>query len=605
MLSIYIHGATESGFLDLEPGSKLDMEETAPAFDEDLSIGEYSLPFSGIVWSENNRRLLLQAQDLNNATPVNIFTCSVFNNNYPEIVKGKLTILGKEGTINSRSGKFSVSISGSKGMYGTLIANKKMTDLTLGGRIEWTGMDSREFAQELMDGNLSNDYWYLQFVPVAIETFFNSDRSDYSGEFLAKDVVNNLVEDGVPTFVFGRPTTADPTIAASSGTAEYIDYRTVPFFRILYVLRKCFEEFGYTLNGDFIDDPYFYNLLLFNNYGIERYNGSSFIDNNRSISPQNHVPDMLVSDFLRGLFGLFNLYPIFAGDNTVQLRYRVADIAQKKIKNIDHMVRYRFESAFEEGVATSGYKLNYQWDSNDSYPGDRIKDLTSKTLCATVTLYTDLLTLDIGRSFTTDDIVLVEAENMYYQVADATTLPVIKWDAWAERLQEYTQGDGKEGKDYAISTICQYALFNEAEGLLQRRNHLGCRQHGSYINNKGETVKHEFGLRVFYGAQVAIGGIPRPMSYNHTRRPDNNTVLETYSLAWLGDEGLGKKLHAAWHDNLQQKEKIKLPVTATPKDLADLRNANTIELQHKHFVLHNTERSIPADDSTVLHVSPL
>ncbi len=605
MLSIYIHGNSESGFLDLDTTSSLSMEELAPAFDEELSTGEYSLPYDGILWSENNRRLLNQAQALNNVEANNIFTCSVFDKNFPEIVRGKLTLLTKNGKLNYRSGKFSVSISGSKGMFGSVISKKKLTDLTLTGRIEWSGMDSREFAQELMDGNLSNDYWMFSFVPVAIESFFNQDRSDYSGEFLAKDCVNNLVQLASSQYEFGRPTSANPNVSAAMGTAEYIDYRTVPFLRIVYVLRKCFEEFGYQIMGDFINDSAFYNLLLFNNYSIEKYNVALFLDTNRSISPQNHVPKILISDFLKGLLNLFGLYPIFSENNTVELRYRKRNVQQKNPVNIDKIITENFESEFPQAVATSGYKLNYQWDGADSIYSDRVKDLSTKTICATVQFYNDLLTLNIGRSFTTDDIALVAAENMYYQVADATTTPVIKWDAFSDRQHEYVKGDGEEPKDFPISTLCQYTIFNDVTGLVERKNFLGCRQGGSYINNKNTLVTTEYGLRLFYGKNLLIDGVTRPVSYTHNRHPYTNALIEQYSIAWQGDEGLAENFHTQWQNSLMNKELIRLSVLSIRKNLLEIKAGNIIELKSMHFVFKRLERTIPAGNTMTVFVSSL
>lgn len=58
-----------------------------------------------------------------------------------------------------------------------------------------------------------------------------------------------------------------------------------------------------------------------------------------------------------------------------------------------------------------------------------------------------------GRTFTTDDIVFVQSENIYNQVGDATNTPVL-FDAYSEGLDEYIQDEGEKGIDISMSTIC-------------------------------------------------------------------------------------------------------------------------------------------------------
>lgn len=599
MLSIFVYGNLFSGFLDLAPGTSLDMEIFAPAFDEELNTGEFSLP-SDIEWTDNNRKLLGHAEMVNGFRKENNYwRADVYDRMVPELVNAKLTMLEKAGSLRFMKGKFSSSISGSKGLYGSLIKNKKLADLALGGKITWTGMDSREFAYDLMDGN-QPAYNYLTFCPVAIEQFINEQRADYDGEFLTQDTVNNVViESGAWTF--GRPTTADPNVTAASGTEEYIDYRTIPFFKLKYLVRKCFEEFGFIVKGDFIDDAWWNDVTVFNNYAIEQYDTTLYTDKNRSITPANHVPDLLISDFLKYIFWFFGVKAEYSAA-TVTLTYKKKALKNKQVGVLDGFVLDQFQSVYQEGDATKGYTINYQWDSEDSYYNDRVKDLSEKILCATVNTYSNLATLDIGRSFTTNDIVLVEAENLYYVVADATG-PIV-WDIWAERLQEYKEGEGELPKNYPISTLCTYVLFNEGTGLYERKNFVGCRQGGTYHNNKGGLVKKEFGLRLFYSKFITVSGISRPASFNHSRAV-NNSQLETYSLAWLGPDGMAVNFHTDWQNLQQNREIVKLDIVANQKTLQLVNSSSILQWESVQFMLYKIERSIPLQSSMRLWLVPL
>jgi hypothetical protein len=257
-------------------------------------------------------------------------------------------------------------------------------------------------------------------------------------EFLVLDTANNLIVtgSGIDDWVFGRPDPGGPGAIILPGHDGYTDYRTIPFFKMKFVLRKVFEEFGFSLIGDWMLNTDFDDVVLFNNYAIENYDAAAFIDLNRTILPQNHMPDMLISDWLKAMFSFFNIFPRFLSGNAVQIVARKDKLKSKKIASLNNVATSEFSSAYntEESSDTtsSGYKLNFNWDSNDGMFGDKVKDITDKNLIATVTTFSALSDIDnSGR--TINDIAFVTADNMYYQVADATVMPM-KWDAYSEKL---------------------------------------------------------------------------------------------------------------------------------------------------------------------------
>jgi len=593
MLSIYIHN-NGGGFLDLEPNTQLDIEETMPAYDEDLNTGEYSLPYEGILWTDNNRRLLAHAEQFNLSAPAATFVCSVYNNRFPEIVQGKLTLLGKDGNLNFRKGKFKVTISGGKGVYGTAISNKKLTDLELGGKITWAGMDSRQFAKaHMIDGDYPQ-YYYLSFAPVAIPDFFDTERSDYSGEMLVYDTANNMLG-----ATFARPRSDNPTLPATEGTEEYKDYRTIPFFQLKYVLKKCFIEYGFTVSGAIVDDAWSNRLFMYNNRAIEQYSSNGY-DLTRAIVPAQHMPDVSIKDFLVAVLGLFGAYPVFEVNGEVVLKYRKDK--SKSVLSINHISGAKFESEIPEYGITPGYTLSYQPGDDDSW-SERVKDISANTIAATVTLASQLATLDIGRMFTTDDLVLVESENMYYRPADATTLPVTLWDAWCEKLHDYVKGDGEEKKSYDITPLCRHTEFDEDDNITTIKNYCSIRQKGSYINNRGALVKNPFGLHLFY-VRYDVTFYPKVISHTHNRHTDN-TLLETYSLAWNGPAGLAESFHTAWLDAQQKKEEVKLPVLLNSRTLAEIKQAGRLQVNGVQFTLKKIERSIPQRQMATLYLLPV
>lgn len=601
MLQIYLYGPTEQGYLDINPDTELELESLSDAFDEDLSIGEFSLPID-LPWTDNNRRLFGFAERLKNyRTETNYYRCDVSYKHWPELIGAKITILEKAGTFSYSRGSFSTTISGTKGLFGSLIKNKTLKDLKLGGPITWTGKNSREFAEAVMKG-FYPQYNHISFAPVAIENFIQKDRPDYTTEFLAKDTVNTVIISG-GGWTFGRPQSGNPAAAAPAGTAEHMDYRTVPFFNLKYVLRKVFEEHGFKVTGDFINDPEFNELFLFNNFAVEDYAATIYRDFNTTITPANHMPKMPVADFLKGVFGFFSLFPVFKGAGEVQLRYHKRHLKDRKVLSLNGLCSHQFNSVFQEASTEKGYKINYVWDSADGMYSDRVKDLKEKTLCATVATFANLANLNIGRPLTTDDIAFVAAENIYYVVADATTNP-LKWDAWAERLNEYTKDEGERSIDVPISTLCSYVEFNNSTALFEKRPYLGCRQPGSYKNNKGVQVLNDFGLRLFYINKQQVGGVQVPVSFNHNQDGAGNKIVP-YSLAWQGEDGMAENFHKQWQDMRQNSEVVKTTVMANKKVLTDLAAHNTVEINSILFLPYKIERTIPLRSELHVELIPV
>lgn len=615
MLQIYLYGVGESGFLDLNPGSVLDMENLSDIFDEDLSTGDFSLPID-IPWTPKNRRLMGFAERLENFRErVKNWKIDVWDSNWPEITGAQLTILDKSGLFSYKRGKFSATVSGSKGLFGGLIKNKSLKSLDLGGKIIYTKA-SRDFATDVMKGLHPELDGRMAFAPVAIEGYFDTSRNDFLNEFLARDTVNTVIVtgSGVDDWVFGRPDAAAPTVPVSDLVKEYSDYKTVPFFSLKYVLKKVFEEHGFIV-GDaagsgFLSSPDFDDLYLFNNFGVEEYYPVLFPqyqDYTRTITPGNHVPDMLIKDFLKGVFAFFNVFAVFSG-NKVFLRFRKEVLTNRKVLALTEFCNPEFESTIENASQeTTGYKLDYSWDSNDGLPGDRVKDLASKTLVATVKTKSDLAGITgytIGRNLTTDDVVLVLAENLYYNVADATFWGAIKWEVFSERLEPYTYGSGERTVDIGMSTLCSYVELNPTTALLEKQPYVGCRQQGSYISFEHNKITTPFGLRAFYIKKQLIGGVSIPTSFNHNLDSNGNKLVP-YSLALNGVDGMAQNYHTGWQDLRERGEVVKTTIAANKRALNAMKQHNCYEVNGVIFLPYKTEPSVPQRKGMVVWLMPI
>ena len=246
------------------------------------------------------------------------------------------------------------------------------------------------------------------------------------------------------------------------------------------------------------------------------------------------MPDMLIKDFIKFVCASFCCYPVF-NNTEVRLIYRKQDFKEKNVFSLNGIVADEFQStlpAVTQSNSGNGYMLNYSWDAADSFYSDRVKDLSDKTLVATVPTTDYLANLNIGRQLTTNDIAYVEADNLYYVIADGTSSP-LKWDVYAERLNEYKAGDGETTVDVGFSPLCTYVEFNNVKGLYEKRPYVSTRQKGSYINSKGVAINNPFGLRLFFIQKQQVSGVQVPVSFNHNRNTSNDKILP-YSLRLAG-----------------------------------------------------------------------
>ena len=633
MLQLYVYGELEQGWLDIDNGTQLAMEYFSDLFDDTFSNGQFSLPID-IALTDNNRRKLGFAERLSNTgNKLKYWKVDIYEDGWPLLIGTKMTILTRTGNWGYTKGKISVTITGVKGLFGSIINGKKLSDMSLGGVIQWDTQESRDFATDHKDGK-HDDLNYIIFAPVACEDFIDTNQSDYTTEFLVRDTLNDLVQipDG-SSFknVFARvdPTNLNAIIAA--GNLQHIDYRTVPFFNLKYVVKKCFTEFGYSIAGDWIDDTDFDKLFIFNNYALEVYAISTYTDYNNMIIPANHVPDMYIVDFLKAIFTFFNVYPSFdRANNKVTLSYRKSSISSINAIDITNKVVDEIEvteTVLTDGSSTAsnnlgntaGFTLTYDW-GGDSMQSDRVKEkvikdgktyIGDKELIGVVQKPFDLGSFVTSRALNTGDCVLVRDQNMYYSVADATVIPIV-WEAYAEALDSYVYGDGSKNISLGLSTLCQYILLNATTGTYYNTGILGAKMKGSYTTNKGNRISNPFGLKIFYAdyQSVSTATTPVAMSYNNVAGPylygvTSGGALVKYNLDLNSEVSIGQILHFSWQIMQVNQLVVKTTILTDTKVLNDLNTYSQVVVNGILFMVYKIEQTTPTKGTMVIYLVPM
>lgn len=136
----------------------------------------------------------------------------------------------------------------------------------------------------------------------------------------------------------------------------------VPFLRVKYILNILFSQIGMTWSGEFKDDAMFDNLLLYNNYALDKQapiTNTQYNEGQTALILSEHVPDITLTDFLTAIKNNFGMYYIIK-DNNVEFRYRNKDIDSNSYTDITTKVQGRSLS-FED---TSDYLVKFSDDVN-------------------------------------------------------------------------------------------------------------------------------------------------------------------------------------------------------------------------------------------------
>ncbi|NJO92112.1 MAG: hypothetical protein HC831_26425 [Chloroflexia bacterium] len=153
----------------------------------------------------------------------------------------------------------------------------------------------------------------------------------------------------------------------------------IPCFTLSYVFRKIEEATGVRFIGDFIEDPEYQTLILFNTHSLdyfEKENGILKHVLSDIIEPGNHLPDLSVNEFLRQLARTFNLgYNYSYDDATIEL------YAMKPI--IDSLSYQELTGKFNPQYSmgdfefSDGFTLKFAWDEKDLLQTNQVDAVVS------------------------------------------------------------------------------------------------------------------------------------------------------------------------------------------------------------------------------------
>jgi hypothetical protein len=149
----------------------------------------------------------------------------------------------------------------------------------------------------------------------------------------------------------------------------------LPVLYVQYVLDKAFA--GYTLRGEYFNDPELYGrLLLYNNHPLDRFDSNWFNDHLTGVMRyKNHVPNITIQQLLLAMKKAFNL----SVKIDIVRKQLIVNFSDKKTmlspQNLSKYVLKRKEKRFNS-LEQPGYEFVYDWGSNKIKEDDfRYQDL--------------------------------------------------------------------------------------------------------------------------------------------------------------------------------------------------------------------------------------
>jgi hypothetical protein len=240
--------------LDLAPGTTIQRERSSPFFlskesGRDGIPAEVSLPFS-LPLTNTNMRLLGFNDHLPSLRPKQ-FDIQLLDE-VNQVSNGKMQMRNTELSLNqSNVGRQEVNLLSNSSAFAKLIEGKKLKDLALGG--------DRTFAWDGYNATTGTGFWRHCHATWDYE---DCDDGDYV--FFP---VNNPEYGGYSSGNNCLKYTARSPATLTFQQKENVCSLT-PHIYVTYILKACFNEFGYTLQGDLLNDPMFKKLTMLSFRGV-------------------------------------------------------------------------------------------------------------------------------------------------------------------------------------------------------------------------------------------------------------------------------------------------------------------------------------------------
>lgn len=459
--------------LDLPPSVVLERKFQTSIVRRNMEAEDYTFEID-LPLTDTNKAALLNPHLLDSNRPFRRLRAELIVDAFYSVV----TLLVLE--VNHSTELASVSIIGDYGGFWKDAAALKVNELYLDGArsigsagststaildpltapgdvtLHYTDCDTIDHINDVMFGTVVTDYVFYPAVDEVADSIpFLMEKQNYNHEedkdrLPLRAILNPVYYNNGSDYGAMDPIKAYIETTYQSDTLKTNDrYFWVPFFKLAYVITKCFEELGYNLiDSDIITDTDFAALTLYNTFSINKCSvshvygsgGANKVDiyvkhEAFAIYPRDHVPDMYVTEFLQAVGQTFNLqYHVNYTTREVTIK-QLGDFTFSNTPIIDLTEKALPKPvvSFEDFKASNGFNLKFASDPDNGASRENFIDtLDNKNVIATVDDHSDLAGVSSPSQF---ELVFVKAESAYHQYLDG------EWVFHGYSMHDYNTSD--------------------------------------------------------------------------------------------------------------------------------------------------------------------
>jgi hypothetical protein len=576
-LAIKINGS----FVDTHPNTTIRYSFQSPAFGDNVVMGDISQMIN-LPATATNRKIFefLNMPEAYQALEANIYDCEVYSNGV-KIVSGKFKLKKSSDT------EFRGNIIGGMSVLKEMIKEMKLPAIDYGDDITLGANDTQ--AKHYLVAAAKSGYPTYNIVapPIKNAGFFgdNFENESFNEEetFSSWGFVNNFLSDKFADF---------------SGLIPHYNEKTpavqvfCPLLYLKFVITKIFENYGFSVGGDWYDDSEISTLILNHlnsqNDSIWDRSGAPL-----SLSPDKLLPDIPVKTLLIGIKQLFNLgYFYIPGERKFYIEPLEKLLSNTIVDWTDKVINLIEINGNDQ---KSGFDMDYTWDGDDSNTKDFIKDLSDYTIKTAVNSIAHLPgTDDIG------DVRYVVYGCVYYIYVKDDDL-IKSWNKLSYPYQNLIIGDGATPIKSAVSPIPPSSEWTIGWDQ-DVEDYVMVQYKVPKLDQQGNSVHvanlsgNQFTARlVFYrGIYTDSRGYYYPLASSDAIDLHGNST-GNYTMQWDGEKGLYNQWWAAWNEFLESSKETRWNLRLSLPDILNLDMRKRIRIKSTRYLIKKLSIKFPFD----------
>ncbi len=492
-------------FLDLLPGTELELEEDNPFIQlGDEVVGPFTFPFD-VPNTEKNIRLLQLVTLINSVKVGKIDNVILWQNGIQHSV-GTLRVENVNGDLNDMlAGTSSLYYLTGSSSFWQAIEDKDMHLVDCGG--------TRSFPQLSID--ITSGWW--KHVDDAMRG--NSDTFDYAFFPIKNPGITFASNGNTGPGYMNRVVVSGGSVRISAfGTTTNYHNALYPFPYLVYVIKRIFAFAGWTVDGDFFNDPDIKKITIISNRDIAwGWRFSTLFDivlrSTVTFDLADHLPDTTIGAFLVAWKNKLGLYYDF--DNRRKhctIRF-VDDVIGQEIEDITRYCRAKYGNTIE--ADTKLYRFVQGFDSGDSYPSK--SDMRGMEI---IGVYETIPGAE-ATAANQGKLCLVLLDNAYYICQEnESSAGVYYWLKYMDNIYDLEpEGFNADITTDVTTTIMEWVNEGGIEGLMPAVNQAAT---WTVYNNNEVSI----GIRAlfYHGMQPDLNGMLYPYASNHPINSQGNLV---------------------------------------------------------------------------------